>query len=386
MSARSIFAKVNGPFSFFALSVAGAIIACGSDPSQFGTEEDPEPVVDASKSVDAAIEAQAEAPIVDASPDAPPATPKIPFPAYNADFADPFVLQDGTSYYGYATNVFEGGVKLHIPVIQSNDLATWSKPIDSLPKVGAWGEDGYLTWAPTVHKVSAGRYVMFYANKQAGSSPVGQLGKQCIGRAVGPSPTGPFVDNFGGPLICDGGGLWAIDPSVYTASNGKRYLLWRQDVNGSPTAVNHAAIRELAADGANFAAGSTTRLLIGRDQEWEKPVLENPVMVELGGKLFLFYSANDWETANYGVGYAECASPLGPCTKKTAAGPWFKSIFAIAGPGGEEFFKRGDELMMAYHTWVVPNVGPSKGKRVLAISRVALNAGVPELQDPNKAP
>ena len=36
-------------------------------------------------------------------------------------------------------------------------------------------------------------------------------------------------------------------------------------------------------------------------------------MVAVNGRYLLFYSGNDWGTANYGVGVAICAAPLGPC-------------------------------------------------------------------------
>jgi GH43 family beta-xylosidase len=308
---------------------------------------------------------------------------EVKFPAYAGDFPDPYVLRDGATYHAYATNVSIFVTKLHIPHIASTDLVTWSSPTDALPTIGSWAEDGYFNWAPGVLKTAAGGFVLFYADKKAGTGTVGGGGEQCLGRATSAKAEGPFVDGFGAPLVCSSAGYWAIDPTPFKASNGKTYLLWRQDKPGSPTAVNHVVLRELDASGTQFAAGSTEVDLLARDQAWETPVLENPAMVEIAGKVFLFYSANDWETGNYGIGYATCASVTGPCTKVTNAGPWFGSIFAIAGPGGEDFFTDpSGGLWMSYHTWVAPKIGyASGGARVLALARVGLDTtGKPVVQ------
>ena len=38
-------------------------------------------------------------------------------------------------------------------------------------------------------------------------------------------------------------------------------------------------------------------------------------MVESAGRYWLFYSANEWGTDQYGIGIAQCRSVSGPCTK-----------------------------------------------------------------------
>ena len=44
-------------------------------------------------------------------------------------------------------------------------------------------------------------------------------------------------------------------------------------------------------------------------------------MMKYQSSYYLFYSANWWESSSYGIGYAVCSSPAGPCTKKTLDGP-----------------------------------------------------------------
>ncbi len=308
-------------------------------------------------------------------------------PVVPDDFADPFVLRVGNTYHGYATNRAVGGFPVRIPHITSTNLADWSAPTEALTGLGPWAEDGFFNWAPGVLRVSPTRYVLYYASKRAGSSPSGQSGQQCLGRAIASSPEGPFVDELTSPFVCDTGpqGYWSIDPSPFRDAGGKIYLLWRQD--GAPSAINRAVIRELAPDGASFAAGSSIVPLVSRDPgSWEDPVLENPSMVEVSGTYFVFYSANRWETASYGIGYATCSSVLGPCQKKTGAGPWFGSVPAttLRGPGGQDFFNDpGGGIWMSMHGWVEPNVGPaSGGGRALWLTHFAIDAGVPVITSP----
>ena len=303
----------------------------------------------------------------------------VPFPALAADSPDPCVLRDGATYHAYSTN---SGAH-NIPHTTSTDLLHWTARDDAMPHVGSWAEPGVFIWAPGVLAVSNNAFVLFYAAKKLGSSPAGMRGEQCIGRATSSSPGGPFVDGFGAPLICSAQGLWAIDPSPHHFANGKNYLLWRQDAAGPP-AVNHAYIRELTAAGTQFPAGSADVDLVARSEPWENPVIENPSMIEIGGKVLLFYSANDWTTAHYGVGYATCSSVTGPCTKVTKNGPWFGATGAIARPGGEDFFTDpAGGVWMSFHAWVEPNVGYGNGgQRALGLSRFGLTAaGAPQREE-----
>lgn len=82
-------------------------------------------------------------------------------------------------------------------------------------------------------------------------------------------------------------------------------------------------------------------------------------------------------------GYAERASALGPCTKKTGAGPWLQSAFGLAGPGGQDFFTdEAGQTWMSLHGWIAPDVGYPAGKRALWLYRFGIESGVPKLSAP----
>ncbi len=314
------------------------------------------------------------------------------------DFADPFVLHDGDKFHVYSTK----GRGKNIPHSVSADLSSWdlAGESDALPKIGAWAETGNFVWAPSVLAVSKTRFVLFYAAKRAGSAPVGERGQMCIGRGIATTPDGPFVDERTTALTCQASG-WSIDPSPVAASDGTLHLVWRQDVDdpSSASAMNTIYEQALDSSGGEFVSNSKPKEILRRtDGSWEDPIVENPAMIAVGAKYYLFYSGNLWRTANYAIGYAECAAPTGPCTKKSTAAPWEGSAKATAlrGPGGNEIvrtiggapYQRSDgSYLFVMHGWIAPNIGytsdpATTGVRALWLERLSFDTGAPVTSAP----
>lgn len=343
-------------------------VVIDAPPLDIPTAIDTPPVTD--------VPAVMDTPRVDSGPVDPPVD--IRNPVINRTWADPFILRVGRRYHAFATAGAFGGEHRNIQHAVSDDLARWTLDRDAMPRLAHWVDPAEPnTWAPGVLAVSSSRYVLFYAAHLRGTPS-----QKCIGRAVSDTPQGPYVDSFGGPLICDTTGPtrpWAIDPSPFRAPNGNLWLVWRQDIGGG---VNTAAIRRLADNGTSFMSGSRVVTLLRRnDSGWENPILENPAMIAGPGSRFtLFYSGNQWRTANYAVGYAVCDSPTGPCTRRTVDRPWFRSRGAFAGPGGEDFFTDTDgNRWMSWHAWAADRVGPERGERSLWIGRFRFVGGEPEV-------
>ena len=270
------------------------------------------------------------------------------------DFPDPFVLRSGDSYYAYSTSS-DG---FHIPLLTTHGLFGTGTRHDALPKLPAWTTAGW-TWAPSVLPVGS-TYVLYYTTRNTAS------GKQCLSTAVASDPNGPFVDTSAGPLVCPAGG--AIDASPYVDPSGHAFLVWKDE--GSVAIVG----QQLAPDGRSLTGPEVP--LIHVDQRWEGDVVEGPSLVASGGRLYLFYSGNQWESARYAIGYAVCASPLGPCTK--APGPWLASGRNVQGPGGPEFFADpSGQTWMSLAAWIDGKVGYPEGARNLFVLRVTFPNGVP---------
>ncbi len=266
------------------------------------------------------------------------------------DFPDPFVLRAGDMYYAYSTNSGAGDIQ----VISSKDLVTWQLVGNALPALPAWARAG-TTWAPSV-LARNGSFVLYYATRNNVTNG------QCVTRAVSKSPTGPFVDDSWGPILCAGGG--AIDPSPFVDHDGRAYLLWKEE-----GAVGALWSQELTADGRGVT-GVPHRLL-GADRAFERRVVEAPSLVLAGGTYVLLYSAADWQSPAYTTAYAICAGPAGPCTKP-AENRVLGSGSKLAGPGGAEVFTdAGGQLRVAFHAYSQPNVGyPSSRYLHIAPMRV----------------
>ena len=271
------------------------------------------------------------------------------------DFADPFVLNAGGSYYGYSTNAGAGDIQ----VVRSPDLVNWELVGNGLAHVPRWAAAN-ATWAPAV-LARGGGYVAYYTVREAGSR------QQCISRAVSATPAGPFVDDSAGPLVCqvaDGG---SIDPSPFVDADGRAFLLWKSEGRGAtpPTIWS----QELSADG--LAPTGAARALLVADRAFERGVIEAPTLVHEAGGYYLLYAAADWNSRSYAVAYAGCAGPAGPCLKP-ADGRVLASGPRLAGPGGAEVFRdAGGSPWVAFHAFSEPDVGyPSSRYLHLARLRV----------------
>ena len=271
------------------------------------------------------------------------------------DFPDPSVLKVGAVYYAYSTEVGLDAV----PTIRSVDLVHWSYVGDALAALPAWS-GGQDVWAPSVVSSGVG-FVMFYATRDA------RTGDQCISRAVGTSPAGPFVDASVNPFVCqlDQGG--DIDPDAFVDPAGHEWLIWKSQ--GTQEGQPPRLWAEPVTGGWTSLAGSPTAIL-GLSQRWEASVVEAPAMISQGGRYFLLYSGNNWDSASYGIGYAVCRSVTGPCSKPDGT-PILASHGSEAGPGSPGLFYDGaGHLKVAYHAWSAGHVGYPGGARSLHIATV----------------
>jgi hypothetical protein len=296
----------------------------------------------------------------------PRTPPGVTTPVYDADAPDPDVIRVGMTYFAYTTGTTRG----NIPVLRSTDLQNWTPVGDALPTLPLWSEKG-RTWSPGVVFLN-GHYVMFYATEVAAT------GGQCISTAIAGAPTGPFVDSSLAPLICqtDLGG--SIDPQPFVDANGTLYLYWKSN-SGQSSAPAFIWAALLSPDGLSLA--SSPRSVLTQDQAWESTV-EGPDMVDASGSYVLFYSGGTWNGPGYGVGYADCAGPFGPCTKPTGA-PILHSDAARLGPGGESLFQDASgNWSMAYHAWDGPVSTysySSGGFRSLWVAPVTFSGATPSV-------
>lgn len=296
-----------------------------------------------------------------------PTTMGFTNPVHDRDFPDPAVIEADGFYYAYATNSQLG----NLPTLRSTDLVAWEPVGDAMPVLAPWVTGG-RTWAPEVAVHAPDRYVLYYT----ALSTAGQ--RQCVGRAVATSPAGPFVDDSTEPLICqlDQGG--SIDASPFTDTDGSRYLLWKNDGNavGVDTWIY---AQPLTPDGLELTGEPVP--LIKQDQPWEGNLVEAPFLWLRDGTYYLFYSANDYGSDAYAVGYAVCDGPLGPCAKPGDA-PVLATTDDAAGPGHCVLIEKDGRTWMVHHAWPPDAIGSTLPGRTMWLTELTWDGDRPVLDGP----
>jgi beta-xylosidase len=276
-------------------------------------------------------------------------------PVLKTNFPDAFVLQHGGEFLAYSTN--DGA---NVPVAMSRNLTDWTvladpadpkRKYDAMPRLGAWAKEGF-TWAPEVLELN-GKYLLYY------TASARHENSQCVGVAVAADPKGPFVDSNAGPIVCQTKLGGTIDASPFKDADGSLYLYFKNDGNRVHERTSLWGQR-LAPDGLS-AVGEPHELL--KDNErWEDRVIEAPTMVRAPAGYDLFYSGGffGWNPEEgglspYAMGYANCTSPLGPCTP-SKANPLLHSFNdrdagCLSGPGHQSIFSAAGHMFISFHAW-----------------------------------
>jgi hypothetical protein len=290
------------------------------------------------------------------------------------DATDPFMLTIGGRYYLYAS---EGETLENAPLLIATTLGQWGAPIDVLPQLPAWAAGG-LTWAPDVQKVSGG-WALYFTALLHGVRPE----THCIGAAFGPTPLGPFVASPS-PFICQLDHRGSIDPRVVTVGNAL-VMLWKSDDNANPYVrgpdqggYTGIYAQDLSADGRTLL-GVPVKIL-SPSQRWEGTIIEAPDMIEAQGVYWLFFSGNWYDTPQYGIGVAACASPLGPCADTDPA-PFLGSNLQGLGPGESSLFVDGDAAYVLYNPFKANDPNPVI-PRPVSMARVGFTPYGPYLVAP----
>lgn len=240
-------------------------------------------------------------------------------PCKGVDFADPFVLLDGDTYYAYGTYNDDG-----ITCFSSTDLKNWKKECVALSKDNSYADHWF--WAPEVYKVG-NRYLMFYSADE----------HTCI--AESNSPIGPFRQRKQEPLITT---EKTIDSTLFTDDDGTHYIYFCR----FNTVTNGETVWCAKFDTDNLTYDPETLTLCIRpdDEAWVyEMVNEGTAVVKHGDTYYLTYSGNGYMSPNYGIGYATAKSPMGPW-KKYSGNPIFiqpttQKWGRLEGIGHHAFFK-----------------------------------------------
>jgi hypothetical protein len=261
--------------------------------------------------------------------------------------ADPNIVRFGDTFYMYpTTDGFAGWSGTQFKAYSSKDLVHWTDHgviLDLGPDV-SWADT--RAWAPTMAEKN-GKYYFYYSADTN------------IGVAVSDSPTGPFTDPLGKPLIARGAYTGQmIDPAVFTDDDGKTYLYWGNA---------RAYVVPLNDDMVSFDASKVTDIT-------PSGYNEGTFVIKRKGTYYFMWSENDTRDENYRVAYATGSSPTGPWTNR---GVLLEKDLAlgIKGPGHHSVIQvpNTDDWYIAYHRFVIP--GGDGTHRETTIDKLEFDSG-----------
>ena len=275
-------------------------------------------------------------------------------PVYEGYFADPLVLKVGGEYFAYGTGPGDERGR-QFPVLRSRDLARWEYVGHALERVTP-----YQHWAPEVawHE---GKFYLYYSASDVESDEGHRLRV-----AVGENPAGPFKDS-GNLLLPEAG--FSIDAHPFRdPHSGRWYLYFAADFTENEPYGTGLAVVELNDDLVSVRGkakvvvrASCPWQVYERNRNYKGRVwaawncLEGPFVVYRDGRYYCLYSGGNWQTEDYGVGFAVAEDPLGPWRDDSARhGPVvLKATKDVPGPGHASVTIAPDERtqMLVYHAW-----------------------------------
>ncbi|MEQ9377912.1 MAG: glycoside hydrolase family 43 protein [Imperialibacter sp.] len=288
-------------------------------------------------------------------------------PLWEGWYADPEGVVFGDEYWIYPTFSAKYEEQVFLDAFSSKDLVTWTKHesiIDTT--IVKWANRAM--WAPSAIEKD-GKYFLFFAandiQNQDGpywkDNPDAAKQQGGIGIGVADSPSGPFTDYLGKPLIdkfYNGG--QPIDQYVFKAMDDKYYIVyggWR-----------HCNIGQLNED--------FTALVPFEDGDLVKEItpegyVEGPTFAIRNGKYYFMWSEGNWGDETYRVAYAISGSLFGPFERigtilsqdpEVATGSGHHSVINVPNT---------DEWYIVYHRRPIPNEG--RDHRVTCIDKLEFN-------------
>lgn len=264
----------------------------------------------------------------------PDPTPEVP---QNLIVADPTIFKNGDTYYLYGTD--GRGANNGFPVYTSTNLEDWVGPKGrkngfALSADDAFGTSGF--WAPQVLSKDNNTFYMYYTANEK------------IAFATATSPLGVFA-NLDKRTISTGENK-IIDPFVFTDDDGTSYLYHVRVKEG-----NKIFVAELNDDMATVKLETLTECITATE-EWENTesanwtVTEGPTVIKHNDLYYLIYSANDFRSVDYAVGFATSTSPYGPWEKSSKNPIINKELTGHNGSGHGDLFADDNQLYYVFHT------------------------------------
>ena len=294
--------------------------------------------------------------------------------------ADPCAMEYNGRVYVYATNdgtlAGNNGAKNdysqinQINVMSSSDMVNWTDH-GSINVAGGAGAAKWArnSWAPTAcHKKINGKekFFLYFANNASG-----------IGVLTSDSPTGPWVDPIGKPLITGQtagcrGVTWMFDPAVLVDSDGTGYLYFGGGVpEGQNSHPKTARVIKL---------GNDMISTVGSAQMIDAPYMFEDSGINKVGNTYYYSYCTNW-TSGYRdaakIGYMTSNSPMGPFTYKGICLDNPGEFFGTTGNNHHSIASLGGKSYIFYHAeWLNKQMyGDMKGYRTTHVNEINIGNG-----------
>lgn len=241
-------------------------------------------------------------------------------------------------------------------LLSSTDMVTWNKKVALRLSDFSWADAN--AWAGQM-VTKNGKFYWYVPLNERGAG-------MAIGVAVSDSPTGPFKDALGKPLINDksemanfgfndpGQTVYTIDPTVFVDDDGQAYLHYG--------GFSRMVVAKLNDDMISIS---------GKMQEVTPPgFFEAPFLTKRNGRYYEIYAAGVNPAT---IDYATASSPMGPWTR---GGRIIDALPNVSGqdaatshPGVAQL---GGQWYVVYHLSNGPNGGGTY-RREVAIDKLNFN-------------
>lgn len=278
------------------------------------------------------------------------------------------IFHGGLYYYSESRNkcqIYIRRSKTIAGIGQDPGVCVWKAP--------ARGRNSNNVWAPELHLIN-GRWFIYYAADDGDNDNH----RMWVLESETSDPCGKY--RCRGQLETGG---WAIDGTVMSLDDGRKYFLW----SGWPGKTNGQQNIYIASMKDPVSISGPRTLIAEPNQPWERvamAICEGPQVLKRNGDIFIVYSASGSWTADYCLGllHYKSGDVLNPRAWKKH-GPVFKKTEQVWGVGHCSFVKSlcQTEDWIVYHSKSSPKPG-WEDRDVHAKRFVWDSDGFPDFGDP----
>lgn len=244
-------------------------------------------------------------------------------PVFSGWYADPEIHVFEGRYYVYPTYSAPYEKQTFFEAFSSPDLVHWHREGRILDFKDVPWSTNRAAWAPALIERDGTYFMYFSAGDGAG-----------IGVATSSSPSGPFVDALGEPLIKEYiNGAQPIDAMAFLDDDGQAYLYYG--------GWKHANVVKLSRDMLHLEGDF--------HEITPEGYVEGSFMLKRNGEYVFMWSEGGWTDSSYGVAYARASSPYGPFERR---GQILATDPAVAKGSGHHSVLRlpgSDQHVICYH-------------------------------------